>query len=91
MTEEIKILDHNLSVQVILESVLYSHICENYESMKSANPTLANLVRNDINTLNRNHEFFMSKLRPILNQELLNEYESLRCIIEDFVKLKTNE
>ena len=44
--EKIKQLDHNLSVQVLLESILYSHVCENFESMKQTNPILANMVRN---------------------------------------------
>ena len=90
MENKIEVLDHNLSVQIVLESVLYSHICENFESMKDTNPILANLVRNDIATLHRNHEFYMSKLRPIVNENLLKEYENLREIIEDFIKYKVN-
>lgn len=92
MTQEDKIkqLDHNLSVQVLLESILYSHICENFESMKQTNPILANMVRKDILTLHRNHEFFMSKFRPIVNEDLLKDYEKLRGIIEEFVKLRVN-
>jgi len=92
MTQENKIkqLNHNLSVQVLLESILYSHICENFESMKQTNPILANIVRKDISTLHRNHEFFMSKFRPILNDGLLKDYEKLRGIIEEFVKLRIN-
>lgn len=92
MTQEDKIkqLDHNLSVQVLLESMLYTHICENFESMKQTNPILANMVRKDISTLHRNHEFFMSKFRPIVNEDLLKDYEKLRGIIEEFVKLRVN-
>lgn len=92
MTQEDKIkqLDHNLSVQVLLESILYSHICENFESMKQTNPILANIVRKDISTLHRNHEFFMSKFRPIVNEDLLKDYEKLRGIIEEFVKSRVN-
>lgn len=86
--EDIQLLDHNLSVQVVLESMLYSHICDNYESMKKTNPVLANLVRNDITTLHRNHEFFMSKIRPIVNEQLLVEYENLKEIIGEFIKYK---
>lgn len=92
MTQEEKIqqLDHNLSVQVLLESILYSHVCENFESMKQTNPILANIVRNDIQTLHRNHEFFMSNLRPILNENLLKEYDSLKDIIAQFINFKVN-
>jgi hypothetical protein len=88
--ERIKQLDHNLSVQVLLESVLYSQICENYETMKQTNPILANLVRNDISTLHRNHEFYMSKFRPILRDDLIKKYERLRSIIDEFVKNNLN-
>jgi len=93
MTKEykIKLLDHNLSVQILLENMLYTHICDNYESMREVNPVITQIIRNDINTLHRNHEFLMQKLRPVLNLALIEEYESLRILISDFLERKTYE
>lgn len=93
MTKEVneKKLNKALSVQVLLESMLYSHICENYELMKTANPILANLCRKDLQTIHRNHEFYASKFRELLSPELLSDYEELRNIIEGFVNERTTD
>ena len=90
MTKEEKInrLNHLLSVQILLESMLYSIIVDNYEETRSINPTIANITKNDIYTLHRNHEHYIKKFRPLLNNRLLEDYEELRNIINKFIEYK---
>lgn len=88
--QEIKLLDHNLSVQILLESMLYSHICENYDSMRKVNPILANIVRNDLQALHRNHSHYIDKISPLLPVAMLTDFEKLRDIINEFINEKTN-
>ena len=83
--QAIRQLNHHLSVQVILERMLYTYTCENYEQMKKVNPVLANIVRKDIDTLHRNHSFYISKFTPILQPQLYDEYENLQAIIEEYI------
>ena len=83
--ENIRKLNRMLGMQVLLESMLYTHICDNFEFMKKVNPTLANICRNDLNTLHRNHEFYASKFRKLTNIQLIHDYESLKEILERFL------
>lgn len=83
--QAIRKLNHHLSVQVMLESILYAYTCENYEEMKKVNPVLANIVRKDIDTLHRNHNFYISKFTPILEPELYNDFENLKTMIDNYI------
>lgn len=86
--EEIRLMDNYISVQVLLESVLYHYVVDNYEKAKSINPIIANICKKDIEILHRNHDFYMKKFRPILNTNLLNDFEELVEMIENYVKIK---
>jgi hypothetical protein len=86
--EEIRIMDNYISVQILLESVLYHFVEENHEKAKSINPIIANMCRKDIEALHRNHEYYIKKFRPILNTNLLDDFEELVEIIENYVKIK---
>jgi len=86
--EEIRIMDNYISVQILLESVLYHFVEGNHEKAKSINPIIANMCRKDIEVLHRNHEYYIKKFRPILNTNLLDDFEELVEIIENYVKIK---
>lgn len=89
--QDIKRLDNYLSVQILLESILYSYTMENYEEMKKINPVIANLTKNDIYCLNRDHNNYMKKFRTITNTDLLDDFEELKRIIEKYLGMKEHE
>ncbi len=83
--EKINQLAKHLSVHILLESMVYSYMQESYEEMKEVNPILANLVRKDIETMHRNHNFFFDKFKAILSHNLFDDFDHLRIIIENFL------
>ena len=90
MTKEQRIdkLNHLLSVEILLEAMLYSITMDSYDEMKNVNPSIANITRNDIHTIRRSHDFYIGKFKHILSPKIFDDFDNLRIIIEDFIKVK---
>lgn len=76
--------DQLLAQVTLLERMLHGKVNEFADEVKITNPKLANLIRNDILTINRSHQYFYKFLVPHIGMPILDDYEKLEKIISDF-------
>lgn len=76
--------DKLLAECVLLERLLKDKLDEFVEEVKIENKTLANIIRNDVRTLTRNHENFYKYIRPVIGIEIFEDFETLKNITEKF-------
>ena len=82
--------DKLLAQCVLLERLLKDKLDEFIEEVKIDNPRLANIIRNDVRTLTRNHENFYKYIRPVIDESIFADFEILKDITERFfVELPT--
>ena len=77
--------DKLLAECVLLERLLKDKLDEFVEEVKIDNPRLANIIRNDVRTLTRNHENFYKYIRPVSGVEIFDDFEVLKEITERFM------
>lgn len=78
--------DQLLAQTVLLERLLKDKLDEFVEEVKKDNPSLANIIRNDVRSLTRNHENFYKYIRPVVDEHLFDDFEQLQKITENFFK-----
>lgn len=78
-----------IGLQVLLESMLYTHICDNSDLMKEVNRPVYEILRKDLDTLHRNHKFYVSKFMSLTNMTFIHEFEELKEIIERYLNYET--
>lgn len=76
--------DKLLAECVLLERLLKDKLDEFVEEVKIENKQLANIIRNDVRTLTRNHENFYKYIRPVIGIEIFEDFETLKNITEKF-------
>jgi len=76
--------DKLLGQTVLLERLLKDKLDEFVEEVKKDNPSLANVIRNDVRTLIRNHENFYKYIRPVINENIFEDFEKLQLLTENF-------
>ena len=77
-----------LSKCVLLERALLQASEELNDELKIKYPALANVVRNDVRTINRSHEYFFKTVQPILKTEFLEDYEKLDKLLSNFFDIE---
>ncbi len=76
--------DALLSQTVLLERLLKDKLDEFVEEVKKDNPSLANIIRNDVRSLTRNHENFYKYIRPVIDEHIFADFEELQKLTEIF-------
>ena len=83
MTEADKLLAQCILLQRLLKDKLDDFVDE----VKKTKPQLASIIRNDVRTLTRNHEYFYKKIEPAFdksNYNLFDDFEYLMKTIDKF-------
>lgn len=69
-------LNTALSKVIVCERVLLALELEFFEVCKVENPILYNLLKKDLQTLERNHKYFYDRIQPIVKgTDLLDDFE----------------
>jgi len=78
--------DKLLAQTVLLERLLKDKLDEFIDEVKKDNTTLANVIRNDVRVLTRNHDNFYKYIRPVINENIFEDFEKLQLLTEKFFK-----
>ncbi|HAT76776.1 MAG TPA: hypothetical protein DCS19_08000 [Flavobacterium sp.] len=76
--------DKLLAQTVLLERLLKDKLDEFIDEVKKDNTTLANVIRNDVRVLTRNHDNFYKYIRPVINENIFEDFEKLQILTEKF-------
>jgi len=76
--------DKLLAQTVLLERLLKDKLDEFIDEVKKDNTTLANVIRNDVRVLTRNHDNFYKYIRPVINENIFEDFEKLQILTENF-------
>ena len=79
-----KKIDKLFAQMILMERMLSVKLNDFVDEMKQTNPKVASLIRNDVRTLLRNHEYFYSSIRSKMTIEMFSDLDKMEEIFNQF-------